>query len=202
VYFPRYGWVEFDPTPGNFENGQQITRLPTGDPNATPGVGIPGQGELEGEGTFPPDGEGALPVPEPPTAAPPSASDLVPILAIIVLVAGVLLFAGIAAMRRLPSTEPEIAYRGIALLAARLGYGPRPAQTAYEFAAGLGELVPVALGDLTMIATAKVEATYAQRRPTPLKLRSLTSAYRRVRLGLLRLLFRRPRLGLRPRPRR
>ena len=201
VYFPRYGWVEFDPTPGNFENGQEITRLPTGDPNATPGGEIPGQGELEGEGTFPPD-EGVLPVPEPPSAAPPSASELMPVLAIIVLVAGALLFAGIAAMRRLPSTEPEIAYRGIARLATRLGYGPRPAQTAYEFAAGLGQLVPVAAGDLTMIATAKVEATYGQRRPTPLKLRSLTSAYRRVRLGLLRLLFRRLRFSRRPRSRR
>ena len=45
VYFPGYGWVEFDPTPGNFENGQSITILPAGDPNATPGLGVPGQGE-------------------------------------------------------------------------------------------------------------------------------------------------------------
>ena len=202
VYFPGYGWVEFDPTPGNFENGQSITRLPTGDPNASPGAGIPGQGELEGEGTFPPDGEGALPIPEPPAAPPASASDLMPVLAIILLVAGALVFGGIAAMRRLPSTEPEIAYRGITRLAARLGHGPRPAQTAYEFAAGLGELVPVAAGDLNMIATAKVEATYGQRRPSPLKLRSLTAAYRRVRFGLIRLLFRRPKLGLPRRSRR
>ena len=202
VYFPGYGWVEFDPTPGNFENGQSITNLPAGDPNATPGLGIPGRGELEGEGTFPPEGGGLLPNPEPPTAPPASASDLMPVLAIILLVAAALVFAGIAAMRRLPSTEPEIAYRGIARLASRLGYGPRPAQTAYEFAAGLGELMPVAAGDLNMIATAKVEATYAQRRPSPLKLRSLTTAYRRVRFGLLRLLIRRPKVGLRPRSRR
>ena len=26
VYFPRYGWVEFDPTPGNAENGQAADR--------------------------------------------------------------------------------------------------------------------------------------------------------------------------------
>ena len=152
--------------------------------------------------TFPPEGEGVLPIPEPPAVPPAAASDLMPVLAIILLVAGALLFAGIAAMRRLPSTEPEIAYRGIAKLASRLGHGPRPAQTAYEFAAGLGALMPVAAGDLNMIATAKVEATYGQRRPSPLKLRSLTSAYRRVRFGLLRLLVRRPRLGMSPRSRR
>jgi hypothetical protein len=198
VYYVGHGWVEFDPTPGNFENGQAPTNLPIGDPNATPGIGIPGQGELEGEGTFPPLGEGSLPPPPPPTA-PPATPDLLPVVAIILLVSAALVLAGIAALRRSPSTEPEIAYRGVTRLATRLGYGPRPAQTAYEFAAGLGELVPVASADLRLIATAKVEATYGRRRPGNSMLRTLARAYRRVQFGLLRLMIRRPKLGLRPR---
>lgn len=200
VYFPEHGWVAFDPTPGNAENGQEPTRLPTGDPNATPPRAF-GQGELEGEeGEFPQDGDGFIPGAEPPAVAPPPPpADLAPVLTIIALASAALLLAGVAALRRIPSAEPEIAYRGVTRLATRLGYGPRPAQTAYEFAAGLGALVPVASGDLTLIATAKVEATYGRRTPGMTTRRSLGAAYRRVRLGMLRLLMRRPRLGLRPR---
>jgi transglutaminase-like putative cysteine protease len=38
VYFPGYGWIRFDPTPGNRENGQTPTSLVPGtvDPAATP----------------------------------------------------------------------------------------------------------------------------------------------------------------------
>ena len=99
----------------------------------------------------------------------------------------------------MPSTEPEFAYRGVTALATRLGYGPRPTQTVYEFSAGLGELVPVAQEDLHLIATAKVEATYGRRTAEDEMLRRLGVAYRRVRLGLLRLVMRRPKMGLRPR---
>ncbi len=115
------------------------------------------------------------------------------------IVAGLIALAVLAIMRRVPTTEPELAYRGVTKLATRLGYGPRPSQTAYEFAAGLGELVPVAQSDLALIATAKVEATYGRRNPEDKMRKSLGMAYRRVRLGLLRLIVRRPKLGLRPR---
>ena len=116
--------------------------------------------------------------------------------AIIAALGGLALFA---AYRRMPTTEPELAYKGVTSLATRLGYGPRPSQTAYEFAAGLGELVPVAQQDLHLIATAKVEATYGRRTAGDGLLRSLGLAYRRVRFGLLRLMIRRPKVGLRSR---
>ena len=104
-----------------------------------------------------------------------------------------------ARRRRLAPTEPELAYASISRMASRLGYGPRPYQTVYEFAAGLGELVPVARADLQLIATAKVEAAYGQRRPIDSMRRGIATAYRRVQIGLLRLVIRRPRFGLRPR---
>ena len=102
------------------------------------------------------------------------------------LIAGLAGLAFFAVYRRMPSTEPELAYRGVTSLATRLGYGPRPSQTVYEFSAGLGELVPVAQEDLHLIATAKVEATYGRRTAEDKMLRRLGVAYRRVRLGLLR----------------
>jgi hypothetical protein len=121
-------------------------------------------------------------------------------LLIIVFVLGTLAaLVAWAAWRRVPTAEPELAYSGITRLATRLGHGPRPAQTAYEFAAGLGDLMPVSRDDLRLIATAKVEATYGQRRPGESLLHSLALAYRRVRFGLLRLLIRRPTMPGRPR---
>ncbi len=203
VYFPGHGWVEFDPTPGNSENGQQPTELDPGSavtpPDTDSGNAPPGQGELECSDI---DCEnidepiGAPSVPETPAAP----SDNLGSLAVIsLIIAALALLAVWAALRRIPTTEPELAYRGVTRLATRLGYGPRPSQTAYEFAAALGELLPVASGDLNLIATAKVEATYGRRTPAETMRRTLGMAYRRVRLGLLRLIVRRPKIGLRPR---
>lgn len=201
VYFPGHGWVEFDPTPGNAENGQERTILDEG-PDRGPAPTIrplEGRGELECADRI--DCETG-PVPEPfvpPPPAAPQATNLAPVVLIGFFVFALVAAAIWAGLRRVPQTEPELAYRGVARLATRLGYGPRPSQTAYEFAAGLGELVPVASGDLRLIATAKVEATYGRRKSGETMRRTIGFAYRRVRLGLLRLLMRRPRLGLRPR---
>lgn len=193
VFFPGYGWVEFDPTPGNTENGQRPTRLLPGDGAiATPGDGgFIGRGEIEGEGEFPiGSGDPLDPDDAGPFVAGPTTSWLpaILILAIAALVGALGLWA---AWRRIPSAQPELAYNAITRLATRLGYGPRPAQTAYEYADRLGEMVPPARNDLALITTAKVEATYGRREPGESLLLSIAEAYRRVRLGLLRLLFRR-----------
>jgi hypothetical protein len=211
VYFPNYGWVEFDPTPGNSENGQEPTILADGPPEGSspsPSPRPSGQPECDGlSGELEEECLGNLP-PVPPTVTqqPPPAPDTGGGWGPVLVVGAVLLaLFGLAlwsAAKRIPPTQPEVAYRGIARLAARLGYGPRPAQTVYEFASGLGQLVPVAQDDLKLIATAKVEATYGRREPADSMLRSLGIAYRRVRLGLFRLIMRRPRLPLRPRARR
>ena len=82
---------------------------------------------------------------------------------------------------------PDTAYRRVATLARRLGYGPRPTQTAYEYAGTLGELLPRVRGDLQVVARAKVESTYARRPVQGDALVALSDAYRRIRMGLLRL---------------
>ena len=210
VYFPGHGWVEFDPTPGNAENaaGLDPTVFAAGpDLGPAPSFAPPGDGFHDPKECADPfDTEcinaGASPAPgsvaPPPTTGPPNAG-LGGLLAVLGIVTALIVLGAWAAFRRVPSTEPEIAYRGVTRMAARLGHGPRPSQTSYEFAAGLGELVPVAQADLALIATARVEATYGRRQPADTMRRSLAGAYRRVRVGLLRLLVRRPRIGLRPR---
>lgn len=202
VYFPGHGWVEFDPTPGNSENGQESTHLAAGpEQRPPPSIGpVGGRGELECADridcqTSAPGGP-IVASPDPPA---PADNGLTSVIAVFLVVLSLMVLAIVAVLRRIPSAEPESAYRGVARLATRLGYGPRPAQTAYEFAARLGELVPVASADLHLIATAKVEATYGRRQPADSMRRTLGVAYRRVRLSLLRLMMRKPRVGLRPR---
>jgi hypothetical protein len=199
VYFPGHGWVEFDPTPGNGENGQEPTNLPAGPSVIRP---APTRGPLPGELECVDRGDcttGPAPDPAAPKPAASSGLSLGTLLVGMIVVLGLLALAVWTVLRRAPTTEPELAYRGITRWATRLGHGPRPSQTAYEFAAGLGQLVPVASDDLRLIATAKVEATYGRRRPGDTMLRTLAGAYRRVRFGLLRLVIHRPKIGLRPR---
>lgn len=200
AWFPGYGWVEFDPTPGNTENGQAPTDLPIGAPPPSagpdnpedPGGGLGGGFECE-RNPFDPEcrepGE-ALPPAQPP-APPPGPNYLVPIGLSVLAVLGLALLIA-ALYRRVPTTEPALAFNSLSRLAGRLGYGPRPAQTTYEYAERLGELVPVAQADLRLIATAKVEATYGRRSPGDSTLDLIATAYRRARVRLLRLVLRRP----------
>jgi transglutaminase-like putative cysteine protease len=202
VYFPRYGWIEFDPTPGNAENGQAPTNLPAGAPVPTgdPGLQFPeGPDDLGECAIGETDCQGEDLVPELPQLPGPPSESVVPIFLGGALILMLALLAVWAALRRIPATQPELAYSGITRLATRLGHGPRPAQTAFEYAARLGELIPVAKGDLHLLATAKVEATYGHRQPGTALLLRIGEAYRRVRMGLLRMIFRMPKLGRRPR---
>jgi hypothetical protein len=89
-----------------------------------------------------------------------------------------------------PST-PEGVYAGIGRLAGRFGFGPRPTQTAYEYTTALGEILPRIRPELYTVATAKVEVAYGRRALGEDRLQALREAERRLRVGLLRLLFRR-----------
>ena len=201
VYFPRYGWVRFDPTPpGNAANGQVTTELDPGEPEpsaqpvgpaATPSFAT---GPDFDEGLIQPGGER----PVPPSGGAGGIGSPVGIALIVGLVVAFIAIALFIRGRRMPYPEPDLAYRGVARLAGRFGYGPKPTQTAYEFAGSLGEVVPQVRSELQVVAHAKVESTYARRRPDSAMLEQLREAYRRVRVGLLRLVFRRrPRSGVR-----
>jgi len=89
--------------------------------------------------------------------------------------------------------SPDTAWRTLSRTAARFGFAPRPTQTVYEFAASLGELVPIAERDIQTIATAKVETSYAGLRLGGARLDAVRDATRRLRVSLIRLAFRRPR---------
>ncbi len=204
VYFPTYGWIRFDPTPGNGDNGQQPTTFVPGDdgtnpdasaaPGATPSFGIPpgaDNGAIQpGAGKGGPQGNGDQ------INADPGPLALIVIVLLVLVVGGLALFAR---RRRLGYAEPDLAYRGMARLATRFGYGPTPTQTAYEYAGTLGEVLPAVRTELQLVARAKVETTYARRRPDGEMRAKLRAAYRRIQIGLLRLVLRRPHLRRRRR---
>jgi hypothetical protein len=120
------------------------------------------------------------------------------VIAGVVLLAAVLLLAFLA-WRRGPrsASTPEGVYASVAGLARRFGFGPRPTQTAFEYAAALGDVLPGIRPELQTVAAAKVEVSYGRRELGDDRMQALRESYRRLRVGLLRLAFRRPRRRLR-----
>jgi hypothetical protein len=110
----------------------------------------------------------------------------------IALLAAVLLLAFLA-WRRGPrsASTPEGVYASVTGLARRFGFGPRPTQTAFEYATALGDVLPNVRPELQTVAAAKVEVAYGRRTLGEDRLAALTASYRRLRVALLRLAFRR-----------
>jgi hypothetical protein len=192
VYFPGYGWVEFDPTGGGIARNAP---LPAGDPVASPGPGASGQplptfqrprGELE-EDFGEQGGAGAVGGQSGPveTAAP-----LIVVAIVLLLIVGGL---AVLAWQRGPRGEinPDRAYGALTRLAGRLGFAPRPTQTVYEFAGELGQVLPQSRPEIQMVAEAKVEFTYGKRAFGGERIATLREAQRRLQIGMLRLLLRR-----------
>jgi hypothetical protein len=185
VYFPGYGWVEFDPTGGGVSRDEP---LPSGqpvpqaslDPNASLApLDAPNPGdETGGDATTAAGGGGS--------------SSSLPFILLAIIVAGGLAMLAVRARLR-PATgdlSPDQAWRGIVGLARRLGLGPRPAQTVYEYAGTLGEAMPSARPELETVARAKVEVSYGRQHLGPDRLRAVREAHGRLRLSLLRLAIR------------
>jgi transglutaminase-like putative cysteine protease len=192
VYFPTYGWIPFDPTGDGVGQPTVIAEGPSLPP-ATPVASL--------SGTEVPDptrrpGGIAGDTPRPASGGP---ADRALLVVIAVLLTVVVVTIAIAAWVRGPRGQmsPDTAWQSMSKAAARLGFGPKPTQTVYEYATALGELVPVAKADLQTVAEAKVETTYAGLRLGGARLDDVRDATRRLRVSLLRLLFRRPRKGRR-----
>ncbi|HEX7950856.1 MAG TPA: transglutaminase domain-containing protein [Candidatus Limnocylindrales bacterium] len=186
VYFPNVGWVTFDPTGGGIA---QLAPLPSGRPLPSGAKATSGAARL----TRPPETD---PFANDPSGSVPSRSrgtSLGPLVAIGVLL--VLAFLGLAFIvwQRGPrsGTTADMAYGTVTRLAARFGFGPRPTQTVYEFTGSLAEVLPGSRPELETVAVAKVESAYGQRLLGADRIAALRTAQRRLRLGLLRLAFRR-----------
>ena len=182
VYFPGTGWVEFDPT-GQVGQPQPIPSGSVGPATPKPtGIAPTNPGERD---VTPPPTRGAV--------GSTSGNGAGPFIAIAVILAIGVLALAYAALRRAPTKpmHPDKAWGSLARLAARLGLGPRPSQTVYEYAGALGDEVPAVRVELTTLARAKVEVAYGQRDLGADRMRRIAEAYQRLRLALIGLIFRR-----------
>jgi transglutaminase-like putative cysteine protease len=189
AYFPGFGWVDFDPTGGGIS---ELVPPPSGAPESpTPRPSFD-------QVTLRPDVTDDLTPPRSPGTVIPGAGTTTPSSGPYIAIGALLLVGALAlawaAWRRGPRPmHPDRAWGSVGRWAARFGLGPRASQTVYEYAGVLGEAIPVVQPELNTVAHAKVEIAYGRRELGPERLRAVAEAHRRLRLGLLRLLFRRPR---------
>jgi transglutaminase-like putative cysteine protease len=190
VYFPTIGWYRFDPT-GGLANTEAI---PVGSPRPIPSAApVPSFPLPSGAGRDGPDPIGSR---RPATGAGSTGSggsNGGPLVAMTILLVAVVVLVGFLAWRRGPrgATTPDGVYASVAGIARRFGFGPRPTQTAFEYATALGDVLPGVRPELHTVATAKVEVAYGRRELGDERLRTLRDSYRRLRVALLRLAFRR-----------
>jgi len=195
VYFPGFGWVMFDPTGGGL--AQNAPSLPAGQPVVRPSptpIRSPGSDDerdpTRPRASVPPGGGGASGGPGDPGSA--------PFVFIGVLLAAAVGWLAFAAYRRGPrEATPDSAWRSVTGTARRLGFGPRPTQTVYEYSTALGEVLPNVRPELETVARAKVEVAYGRAELGADRLRAIRAATGRLRVGLLRLVLRR--VGIRRR---
>lgn len=198
VYFPQYGWIEFEPTPSQ----STFARPDSQDDDALFGIGgtarereereRSGLGRIEADIDVVVDpGEEGL-FGEEFSAASDAPVDYrmlgwLALVALAALIASVLRFE--LRFRGQPVTDAT--FGKMRLLASYAGLPHRPHETAYEYASQLARALPRARDAIAAIAAAHVLARYSRRGVREQESRAARRAWRSVALELLRLLPRR-----------
>ena len=195
VYFPRYGWIEFDPTPSQplIEHPMgTVQPTPTPDELATPEAGAD---EATGLDEPPRDPAASLPLLEPGPGE--ELRTVAAVLAVAALAAGMLVALWRAGLAGLPPAAA--AYARVAQLASLLGWQPRRTETPHEFTRRLSRLAPGQTGSLRLISDSFVAFRFGHRAATPGEGPILAAAWQNVRGGMLRAAARRVERALMPR---
>ncbi|HEV8535049.1 MAG TPA: transglutaminase domain-containing protein [Candidatus Limnocylindria bacterium] len=167
VYFPQYGWIEFEPTPSQPPFARADSSLAGGSGD---GSGVEnGDGSGDGDGSRPnraeddlalEGGEGGFDGGV--VVAVVRAIDPRPALALLALLL-VLLAVWVARFNwRFRRYGPiESAWGKTRLLASYVGYPAHPSQTTYEFASSLGAAIPDTSEPVQTLAEARVRERYS-----------------------------------------
>jgi len=162
VYFPNYGWIEFEPTPSQAPFLRIDSDLISGanlpgdigqepnDPDLIPGErsGLGQQELVPGE-----DANGGNALPE--------RFDPLPLIALLIGLFTLLLLGYARFQLRFRGAPPiDAAWGKARLLAQYAGHHPDPAQTTYEYAAMLGAAVPDTKTAILEIAEARINDRY------------------------------------------
>ena len=190
VYFPQYGWIEFEPTPSE-------APFPRADSDVAPGDSDGSGGRTGRE-----DSEGLQFAPDPGDVtgglddAPPDLSgvrapqpvDPRPALGVLALALLAIAFLVLRFEWRFRGLETiDSAWGKTRLLGAYAGHAPRASETPYEYAASLGRAVPEVSDPLRTIAHARVQQLYAPRGATEAERAAAVDAWRSAARALLAL---------------
>ncbi|MBI2871935.1 MAG: transglutaminase domain-containing protein [Chloroflexi bacterium] len=204
VYFPGYGWIEFEPSPIYPKGPRSLQTLALAVALGQIDMQAPGEGGSTTEevakeqpsdegggddeeelpedlgGRFP-GGRGPFPIPLNYFGAPLGAGGAVFLLAL----GGLTLAIGLLwATRVFILWNVNDAYQRMGRLAAFLGVGPHPWQTPFEFCRALSIVVPEATRDIRLIGEAFVEGRYGGRKLTLKERYRLLLAWRQLRRTL------------------
>ncbi len=188
VFFPRHGWVEFEPTAGEPPLGR--SDLAAEQDNVIPPADT---GPDEQMDDFPQD-EDMLPDRDPLQAQEPAPErevsgtriSVLPILLAATIFAFVGFGARMAWLRPLRGLTPvEGAFARLVRVSSWLGLRPSPAETPTEFGERLGGAIPDAKGEITTIADGFVAERFGRRRSTTMAT-AVESAWNAARSTVLR----------------
>jgi hypothetical protein len=191
VYFPLYGWIEFEPTPSQ----APIFRV---DSEAIGGSSPGGDSDPSGNGTGVDRGDRDIPKDIAPdegqgfgdsVASAVQNFDPRP-LAVLVGALLLLLLLAFARFQLRFRGQPVVdsAWGKARLLASYAGFAADPSQTTYEYAAMLGEAVPDAKSPIQDIAEARVRDRYTPAGATDEDVERAVSGWRKLARTLVGLL--------------
>ncbi|MBM3941062.1 MAG: transglutaminase domain-containing protein [SAR202 cluster bacterium] len=179
AYFPGYGWVPFEPTPGNaveFEGTPRETEV-----SPLP----PSNGEILDEDLFS-EGDEVVPV-----ASPPASPFQLALAALAFsAVAGLILVWYRSWYRLSRLGRPAEIYAKTRLLATIVGFPPKPSQTPHEYGRFLASRMPRDAAAVLAISNAYAAARYGAGIGSMAATKEAERAWRSLRWGLLMRLLR------------
>lgn len=185
VYFPKYGWIAFEPTASRPVFEREPAPPPIDDPNGgatiTGGAAGTGSGDLpEDDLLFPGIGPTGT-LPQRPSRVVEIARIAVPVLALLIAILAFLWLSGFRGL------SPSGQFYARMTRSGRLaGVRPPPGTTPYEWARAVGDRVPDARRSLDQITDLYVRERYAGAEPTIQDLRLVRRAWLSFRGALLR----------------
>jgi hypothetical protein len=197
VFFPRYGWITFEPTPGA---SLPLATIPVQDP-AEPPFGLAEEDAFFGMDCLDDDigcDEDALFL-----GGQTSAGNSVTLgQRLLQLLPWILGLGGLVALasgfswffwRRymVPSTDPELTFRHLAFLGALNSVGPADYQTPFQYRQRLEEAFPSHREELSLIINSYVRSMYGRKELNEQERQGLVRAWLGVRLPLLLHILRR-----------
>lgn len=189
VYFPGYGWIEFEPTPGKGQIPRGLP-LPVDEESASGSSDDPFE-----QGTSVPFDTEAEEEPDRATQ-PAGSSRWVPVVlglgGLLTLIGAVMAVLWVWYLRtfvRVPS--PGLAYDRMARLGTLVGVGPQEHQTPREYARMLGSQFPTLRDDIRLMANVYSVNRYSGNTPSSEEASRVSMAWRRVRSRLVKRLYRR-----------